>query len=1704
MDAGLNAQHTPSDKPVTRIKVRTGLMPFALAPLAACGGGSGGGGGGETNTWPEPDPAPDPEPAIVSGSVVDGYVAGATVFYDENNNGVLDAGEVSTTTDANGGFTLEERNGKLIAIGGTDTNTGASLEGLTLSAPEGYSVITPLTTLLEHTGGDEAALKSSLGLPASLDLGTYDPVEALASDSANAEVYLEFAQQTLATVQSLAKLVEGSGVAANFEDAAGMVLQAIAEQIDGGAVDFSDPASLGQIIDAVDSGDQISAAATTAAAQAVAEVNAIVEGGGGVDTDQARAAALYAQTAFANDLELLGQDQSAENISAFEAENTGDALTDTVNEFVDSVPDGSGSQVVTSLDTVVTDEDHAISLNVLDNDQSLDGTALHLSSVTLDAQFTDVAEISFDENTGVVTVTPISDYSGDIWFSYVAESEGGYHATGHGHVSVSAVNDLPVIGAPAFTAIQGQSEVLERLDFGITDVDSADDKIIIQVSGVAHGQFELTGETATTFTLQNVVDGQVSFVHDGSDSAPTASFAIKDTAEGDFGTPVSATIDFFALLEGTSGDDILAGGAINDVIYGYGGDDQISGNGGNDTLDGGDGDDILNGGGGDDLLIGGGGTDAFYGGDGIDTVDLSEHSFSQDIDLAAGNVSSNVNTEILDGIENAIGGSGNDILVGDSGDNRLEGGLGDDWIIGGSGRDTAVFSGARSGYNITVDEATGRVFVIDQDISDGDDGDDVLDNIELLEFSDQTIEVSQSNSPPQLANAVADPTAVEDEAFNFAFPSNTFTDPDGDVLDISVTLADGTPIPHDLWLQFSPQLGQLVGTPTNDDVGTVPLKVTASDGEFTVSDTFDVVVANVNDAPTALAFPDRSVAEDAIAGTLVGTAVVSDPDVGDTHTYTLTDPSGLFQINASTGEVTVKAGAAFDFESFISYSVTITAVDSEGLAIQQGFNIPVQNVNEAPTDLTLNGSLIVSENIAGHVFGNVLVTDDDSQSIPWGQHKYTISDARFSIDGGQLKLKNGVALDYESGETSIPLTITVTDMNGDPGGLSYQEVFTITVQDVVEVINGTEGDDTLTGASGRDEIDGYTGDDVLYGLGGDDWLFGGYGADTLYGGDGNDELDGWADNDHLYGGNGNDHLTGSTGNDVLYGDAGDDTLYGDVNDDALYGGAGNDTLYGGFHDDILDGGSGINVLYGEDGNDLFVGGTGVDAFIGGGGGNYEDTVDYSASSAISVDMLLNTATGGDAEGDSFSGIERIIGTAFADTIKGDDFDNTIEGGASADMLYGNGGLDRIYGADGDDQIWGGSGNDYLYGEAGDDWLYGEGDGNWLYGGDGNDHLIGSTGYNTMYGGAGDDELVGGDLADHFYGGAGNDTLTGGNGNDTYHFDRTTGSDVIDNYDSDSGFDQIGFAGGIGKENLWFEQDGQDVVIKVLGESTVVRVTDWFDGDGNPQSDHIIDLIVTGADVLHGEDVPALIDIYESYDVVSYFPDLPADMINSINTLTPAGDPVSGTSSDDILSGDATANYIKGLEGNDQISGDGDNDFLVGGIGDDILNGGNDDDALFGGAGSDELYGGDGNDLLSGDIGSDLLDGGAGNDTIWVREDFTSDQGISGGTGYDSLVLISEAAYDLSAIVDPSFISDIEEIDMSAVAASLALSADNVLDMTDADNRLVIAGDADDSVTSTGQGWVQGADEVIDAETYHVYTSGDATLLVDTNITQDFS
>ncbi|MEZ5910256.1 MAG: DUF4114 domain-containing protein [Hyphomicrobiaceae bacterium] len=215
--------------------------------------------------------------------------------------------------------------------------------------------------------------------------------------------------------------------------------------------------------------------------------------------------------------------------------------------------------------------------------------------------------------------------------------------------------------------------------------------------------------------------------------------------------------------------------------------------------------------------------------------------------------------------------------------------------------------------------------------------------------------------------------------------------------------------------------------------------------------------------------------------------------------------------------------------------------------------------------------------------------------------------------------------------------------------------------------NGTSTDD--------DVIDGGDGNDELYGMQGHDYVAGGNGDDRIWGNSGNDVLDG---------GDGDDDVRGGIGNDEVYGGAGDDHLEGNTGDDLLSGGDGNDTLAGNSGNDVIADGAGHDTADAGSGDDVFIAGEGDDSYDGGSG---FDTIDFSdAGRGIVADLNNHTVTG--MGSDRIWSVEKVIGTAFDDTFRGDKKDNVFEGGSGDDSFRGLGGADTFTGEAGKDTyVW---------------------------------------------------------------------------------------------------------------------------------------------------------------------------------------------------------------------------------------------------------------------------------------------------------------------------------------------------------------------------------------------------------------------------------
>ena len=511
----------------------------------------------------------------------------------------------------------------------------------------------------------------------------------------------------------------------------------------------------------------------------------------------------------------------------------------------------------------------------------------------------------------------------------------------------------------------------------------------------------------------------------------------------------------------------------------------------------------------------------------------------------------------------------------------------------------------------------------------------------------------------------------------------------------------------------------------------------------------------------------------------------------DAAAFTIDPVSGVINFTAAPNFEAPGSAAGTN-----TYDLMVSVLDGAGLTSTYDLGIVVDNVNEAPTNLTTSGLTTTDIAAAGTIVGTVSATDPDAGDKLTYALANTYNGA-FALDPvtGKLTVASTSALAALSGQT-VGLAVTATDT----GGLGTSGTLPASVTKTAFITYfGTSGNDTYV-ASGTAPayVDGGAGDDTITGTKYADSLHGGVGNDLLIGLAGGDILDGGAGFDTasfaastaavsvnlLLGTGTGGYAQGDTliGIEKLIGSAYNDTLIGDNNDDTLQGGLGND---------ILNGMGGIN------------------------------TADYSDShSAVTVSLALTAAQNTKGDGtDTLISIQNLIGSAYNDVLTGDANANVLTGGAGNDWLDGGAGADTLVG---------GAGNDtYVVDNAGDivDETNGSGGdaggvdlvnasvsfaltgtaqfvenltltgtaninatgndlNNVLTGNAGDNVLDGGKGNDTLVGNAGNDTLIGGDGNDALNGGTGDDVMIGGAGNDTYTVDSV--NDVVDETNGSGG------------------------------------------------------------------------------------------------------------------------------------------------------------------------------------------------------------------------------------------------------------------------------------------------------------------------------
>ncbi len=132
----------------------------------------------------------------------------------------------------------------------------------------------------------------------------------------------------------------------------------------------------------------------------------------------------------------------------------------------------------------------------------------------------------------------------------------------------------------------------------------------------------------------------------------------------------------------------------------------------------------------------------------------------------------------------------------------------------------------------------------------------------------------------------------------------------------------------------------------------------------------DVAETPANQAPTKLSLSGTSIKENAAGGQYIGLLSATDPNAGDTLTYSIkSDPDAKFQVYGN--QLQVRAGAIIDYETKTSHQVTLRVTDQGGLSYDQTFTIQVIDVKNEKGGTRTKGVVLVSSESGGTLEGGV-------------------------------------------------------------------------------------------------------------------------------------------------------------------------------------------------------------------------------------------------------------------------------------------------------------------------------------------------------------------------------------------------------------------------------------------------------------------------------------------------------------------------------------------------------------------------------------------------------------------------------------------------------------------------------------------------------------------------------------------------------------
>ncbi|NCG72786.1 tandem-95 repeat protein [Vibrio parahaemolyticus] len=692
-------------------------------------------------------------------------------------------------------------------------------------------------------------------------------------------------------------------------------------------------------------------------------------------------------------------------------------------------------------DIATTQEDTAVTIDVLPNDTDVDGDKLSIESVSVPKEQGTVEVVD-----GKLVFTPAENFNGDAEITYTV-TDGALTDQATVKVTVNAVNDTPVVESNIAdqTLAEDFTPYTIDLNTAFSDVDNVDGELTFSVSGNSNIQVAIVNGIATITPTAD---------WNGSE---TLTFTATDPSGESVSQPVNFTVAPVADIVADKATVVEDTSTVIKVL----GNDTFEGDGKVVSLD------TNNGPANGTVSVNPDGSVTYTPNDNYQGTD----SFTYIVTSGGVSESTTVSVDVTPVNDAPV--AKDDTAITDE-DTPV--------TIDVLPNDNGIDGDKLSIQSASVPEAQGKVEIVDGKLvftpAENFNGDaeityTVTDG-ELTDAAKVTVTVNPVNDAPTIKVDAVE--SITEDAVNTDTVVATLTVRDTDTPEDQLTVSlENNSNGYFVLVGNEVKLTQAgVDSVNNDELNLKDLTISASvsDGvNPTANDSDSLIVNRVNDAPTIKVDAVESITEDAVnTDTVVATLTVRDTDTSeDQLTVSLENNSnGYFVLVGDEVKLTQAGVDAVNNDELNLKDLTISASVSDGVnpTANDSDSLIVNRVNDAPTVENAIADQELSEDFATYTIDlNDAFKDSDSA-------------LNFSVSGNSNVLvsieNNGIATisptaDWNGSET---LTFTATDPNGE----SVSQTVDFTVAPVVDIeadsTNVVEDTSTIINVLGNDTFEG--------------------------------------------------------------------------------------------------------------------------------------------------------------------------------------------------------------------------------------------------------------------------------------------------------------------------------------------------------------------------------------------------------------------------------------------------------------------------------------------------------------------------------------------------------------------------------------------------------------------------------------------------------